>query len=99
MPTPRGLFAGKKLNNTHSTVISVATPIIKALKAAGFDKIRPNQIRAHHGRRRYVIHQIPAGLRLVLYDTVAHQVFHVYTGEPERAERVIASAWDRHYGS
>lgn len=100
MSTPKGVFKGGKLNNTHSSLIKASVPIIKALKRAGFNKIRPNQIaRGHRAQRRCEIEVVRAGLRLVIHDTDATQVFHIYTGQIEVAVRTIDAAWQRHYDS
>lgn len=102
MPTPKGVFSLSKLNNTHSTILGPCRELIQAAyhRCDEVRAIHPNQIvPSHCPRRRIKFVAISAGWRIIVHDTSAIQVLHVYTSDREKTKRALMETWQRHYGS
>lgn len=94
MKPPMGLLAGPKFSNRHSTVVSAAVPVIKAVRdRPDVSKVVLSEIkRLRPGPTRIKVQHIPAGLRLVVRGMNAQQELFVYTSAPKAVEQAVLNA-------
>mgnify|MGYP001558843746 CR=1 FL=1 len=93
MKAAKGVLAGPKFSNRHSTVIPEANEVVRALRGADFvRKIVVSEIRHASGggaKRRIKITPIDAGCRVTVRGSSAVQEFFVYTNNRAAVETLL----------
>lgn len=96
MSTKRGVLAGSKFNNNHSTMIQAAVPMVLAAKTYDevtkivLSKIDPIGV----GTRRIKLIPIPAGLKLTVRGGTGLQTFYIYTSDPKLTHDKLEKVWN-----
>jgi hypothetical protein len=95
----KGLFAGKKLAKSHSTVIAEAVRLIEYAKTLPeITKIVPSEINPLKPSSRHLkTSQVPAGLKLAVRGLNARQVIYIYTLSPEQTLTTLNQFWQKTY--
>ena len=86
-------ISGKKIAKSHSSVIGVAMPLLKAVnKLSEVDKIVTGEIKViKRGPRRIKIEIVPVGLKIMVRDINVRQVLYIYTSEVRGVVKLIIS--------
>jgi hypothetical protein len=97
VPTPRGLLAGPKAANSHTTVTEDAAVVIAAAKSRPeVTKVRNSIISGRgSGKPRLKIAPVNGGLRVTVLGTNATQDVYVYTADPPLTSNALRAAWGR----
>lgn len=96
----RGLLAGNKFNDNHSTVVKEARGLIKTLAVSTeVTKITIGVISPFGAsKRRIKFHDISAGFRVDVYTSDGVQQFHVYTNNRDKIKKLADGFWRKLYG-